>query len=67
MFFEGIWLMIGFLFCSLGIFGGAILLLGKLDEKYKLPWIFGFIALIISSILCVWTFKFLFIPPYFSF
>lgn len=65
MFFETIWLMIGFLFCSLGIFGGGIYLYSRLDEKYNLG--IGFIVLIILLILCMWTFKFVFLPPYFSF
>ena len=65
MFFETIWLMIGFLFCSLGIFGGGIYLYSKLDEKYNLG--IGFVVLILLLILCMWTFKFLFVVPYFSF
>ena len=65
MFFEIIWLIIGFLFCFLGIFGGGIYLYGELNTKYNLG--IGFIVLILLLILCMWTFKFVFISPYFSF
>tara|TARA_Y100001970_G_C13871382_1_gene669185 strand:+ start:300 stop:506 length:207 start_codon:yes stop_codon:yes gene_type:complete len=66
MFLASIWLLIGFVFCSIVVFGGSVYLVGQLIEKYKLPTIVGTAAMIPAIIITMWIFKFFFVLPIFS-
>ena len=65
-FLATIWALIGFVFCSIVVFGGSVYLVGQFIDKYKLPTILGTAAMIPAIIIAMWIFRFFFVLPIFS-